>query len=135
MLDQALSFLAGAAALSALGRLREHRTAPAGLPDLLPWAFLVAERPTIVVTKDGSFLTGWTYRGPDTSSATGEELVALSDRINRALLPLGDGWMVHADALRTPAAGYAPEGAFPDPVTRLLDEESLSHLLEAVGTP
>jgi len=57
------------------------------------------------------------------SAATPEELAHLSERINRALLPLGDGWMVHADALRTPAAGYAPEGAFPDPVTRLLDEE------------
>jgi type IV secretion/conjugal transfer VirB4 family ATPase len=123
MLDSALFFAAGAAALSGLARLREHRTAPAGLSDLLPWAFLVAERPAIVVTKDGSFLTGWTYRGPDTSSATHEELAHLAERINRALLPLGDGWMVHADALRTPAAGYAPEGAFPDPVTRLLDEE------------
>jgi type IV secretion system protein VirB4 len=123
MLDSALFFAAGAAALAGLARLREHRTAPAGLPDLLPWAFLVAERPAIVVTKDGSFLSGWAYRGPDTSSATPEELAHLSERINRALLPLGDGWMVHADALRTPAAGYAPEGAFPDPVTRLLDEE------------
>src|SRR6185369_13429207 len=112
-----LSFLAGAAAVSLLARLREHRTDPAGLPDLLPWAFLLSDQPATVVTKDGSFLTGWTYRGPDTASATDEELEQLSLRMNRAFLPLGDGWMVHADALRTPAAGYAPEGFFADPVT------------------
>jgi type IV secretion system protein TrbE len=126
MLDFALSFLAGAGSLALLNRLREHRTEPAGLSDLLAYAFLIDDSPSTILTKDGSFLTSWIYRGPDTSSATPEELAHLSSRINRALLPLGDGWMLHVDALRSPAAGYPPPGAFPDPLTRLLDEERRS---------
>ena len=31
--------------------------------------------------------------------------------------------MFHIDFKRRPALGYAPVGAFPDPVTHLLDEE------------
>ena len=33
--------------------LREFRARPAGLADLLPWAFLVA--PGVILNKDGSF--------------------------------------------------------------------------------
>src|SRR5260370_3624528 len=47
---------------------------------------------------------------------------ALSRRLNSALR-LGGGWMVTCDAVRACAPGYADEGAFPDPVTRLIDDE------------
>jgi type IV secretion system protein VirB4 len=75
--------------------------------------------------KDGSFLAGWRYRGPDTSAATDEELNLLSRRINDALLPMADGWMLHIDAVRRPAKEYAAEipGGFPDTITRIIDEE------------
>ena len=43
--------------------LREHKARPQGLADLLNWAALVGEG--IVVNKDGSFLAGWSYTGPD----------------------------------------------------------------------
>jgi type IV secretion system protein VirB4 len=43
--------------------------------------------------------------------------------VSQALLPLGNGWMLHFDAMRRAAPGYAPAGAFPDPVTAKLDEE------------
>jgi len=101
--------------------LPEHRTKPTGLADLLNWVALVA--PGVVLQKDGSFLAGFSYRGPDVDSATDEELVALAEHLNRSFLPLDDGWMLHVDALRHPAAGYPGVGAFPDPVTALLDEE------------
>jgi type IV secretion/conjugal transfer VirB4 family ATPase len=116
-----LGWLGGALSLALLGRLREHRTEPAGLCDWLLWAYLAAEG--VVLGKDGSLLTGWTYRGPDTSSATAEDLNLLSAHVSKALLPLGNGWMVHFDAVRHAAPGYAPHGAFPDPVTFLIDEE------------
>ena len=44
--------------------------------------------------------------------------------------------MLHVNAVRRPAPGYAPPGAFPDPVTALIDEErresyeTSSHRLE-----
>ncbi|HVT14701.1 MAG TPA: transporter [Thermoanaerobaculia bacterium] len=115
------AFFAGAGALAGLERLREHRRQPRGLCDLLGWLHLVA--PGTILQKNGSFLTAWSYRGPDFAAATAEELAALASGLNEALLPYGDGWMFHVDFVRRPAQGYAPPGAFPDPVTRWLDEE------------
>lgn len=99
--------------------LKEFRTRAYGLPDLLPWAALVDDG--VVLTKAGGFLAGWSYRGPDLDSATPGELAAMAARINAAFA-LGDGWILHCDALRTPAPGYAPPGAFPDRTTRLIDD-------------
>jgi type IV secretion/conjugal transfer VirB4 family ATPase len=116
-----LGWMGGALSWALLGRLREHRRQPAGLCDWLLWAYLVDEG--VVLGKDGSLLAGWSYRGPDPSSATAEDLDALSRHVSQAMLPLGNGWMVHWNAVRHAAPGYAPQGAFPDPVTALLDEE------------
>lgn len=99
-------------------RMKEFRSTAMGLPDLLPWGFLVDDG--IVLTKAGGLLAGWRYQGPDLDSATQAELAAMGSRINAALC-LGDGWVLNCDAIRTPAPGYAPEGAFPDRTTRLID--------------
>lgn len=104
-----------------LGKLREHRRRPRGLADLLGWAFLVGE--TTLLQKDGSFLTAWRYRGPDPTSASPKELDLLSRHMNQALGPLAEGWMLHIDAIRRPAAGYAPDGEFRADVFRLIDKE------------
>jgi len=101
--------------------LREHRRKPQGLADLLNWAALVGDG--VVVNKDGSFLAGWSYTGPDLDAATAEELALLSQHFNQALLPLGDEWLLNADAIRRPSRDYPPPGPFPDPVSELLDEE------------
>ena len=100
---------------------REHRRRTRGVADLLPWAALVDEG--VVLNKDGSFLAGFAFRGPDLDSATGEELAALSHHVHTLLSGLGNGWMLHVDATRAPSPDYPPTGAFPDPVTRLIDEE------------
>jgi hypothetical protein len=116
-----VGWLGGALSWALLGRLREHREEPAGLADWLLWAYLVDEG--VVLGKDGSLLAGWSYRGPDSSAATAEDLGALSAHVSQALLPFGNGWMVHWNAVRHAAPGYAPPGAFPDAVTALIDEE------------
>jgi len=100
---------------------REHRRHPRSLADLLPWGALVSDR--VIVNKDGSLTAGWIYRGPDLDSATHEEMATLSDHLNNALLPLGDGWLLHVDAIRKPSADYPATGAFPDGLTALIDEE------------
>lgn len=100
--------------------LKEFRSTAKGLPDLLHYAALVA--PGVTLCKDGSFLAGWEYRGLDVASSTPEELAMLSERVNAALLQLGSGWMIHVDSIRKTEAEYMPEGAFPDPVSRLIDE-------------
>src|SRR6185295_3073183 len=117
----ALAALVGAGAKSALDALREHRTEPSGLADLLLWGYLVA--PGTILQKDGSLLSAFRFRGPDLSSSTPSELASVARQVNDALLPLTDRWLIHADAIRRPAAGYPPTGAFESPLLRLLDEE------------
>src|SRR5487761_2467085 len=105
--------------------LKEFRTKAYGLPDLLPWAALVDDG--IVLTKNGGYLAGWNYTGPDLDSATGAELAAMATRINAAL-KLGDGWVLHCDAIRTPSQDRPPAGAFPDRTTRLIEDVRRAHL-------
>lgn len=104
-------------------KLADYRTKAKGLPDLLPYAALVA--PGVVLNKDGSFLAAWEVRGQDTASATPEELAYQSAQFNNAIKLLGTGWMLHMDAIRSPHAAYPPRDAshFPDPVTQLIDDE------------
>ena len=101
--------------------LREYRARAFGLPDLLNFAALVDEG--VLLNKDGALLAGWWYAGPDMDAASHEELAILSSHVNAALVRLGNGWMLQADAVRRPAGAYAPPGAFPDPTTALIDEE------------
>ncbi|MDQ6635835.1 MAG: hypothetical protein M3Z10_13875, partial [Gemmatimonadota bacterium] len=119
-----LSFAIGGAASAGLATAvhhgREHRADPAGLADELNWAFLVDEG--TVLLKDGAFLAAFRYRGPDLGSATLAELDALGDQLNDALLPYGDGWMFHVDAIRTPAPPY-PESRFSSAVAAWIDAE------------
>jgi len=120
LLSAALGVAGGAAASRGLVKLREHRTEPAGLSDLLNWGFLVDDG--VLLQKDGSLLAGFRYAGPDMNAATPAELDALSRHVNDALLPFADSWMFHVDATRRLARAY-PADVFPDPVTQLIDEE------------
>src|SRR3989440_2468510 len=97
------------------------RSHPKGLGDLLQYAALVDDG--VCLLKDGAFLAAWSYAGPDMDSASHEELAVLSSQVNSALARLGNGWMLHVDAIRQPSIGYPEIGAFPDPTTRLVDEE------------
>lgn len=111
--------------------LKDFRSKAYGLPDLLPWAGLIDNG--VVIAKSGGFLAGWEYRGPDLDSSTKHELGSMAARINAGLM-LGDGWSLHVDTLRATSPGYAPEGAFPDRTTRLLDDvRRLSHEGQSSG--
>src|SRR5687767_1400133 len=111
--------------------MKLFRTRPRGLPDLLNWAALIDEG--IVLCKDGSLLTGFFYRGQDIDSSTASERNHIAARVNAALSRFGSGWVTWHDAVRLPAAGYpAPDAShFPDPVTRLIDEERRAQFLRA----
>lgn len=119
-----ISFAIGgtvAAGLSVVVRRgREHRMDPPGLADELNWGFLVNEG--TVLLKDGALLAAFRYRGPDLGSATQAELDALGTQLNDALLPYGNGWMFHVDAIRTPAPPY-PESQFASAVAAWIDDE------------
>jgi type IV secretion system protein VirB4 len=100
--------------------VREHRSKALGLADLLLYDSLVDDG--VLLLQDGAFVCGWSFRGPDMASATHAEMGVLSARLNR-ILRLGSGWMVQCDAIRSVAPEYPGSGEFPDPVTRVIDDE------------
>ncbi len=104
-------------------KLKDFRSTAKGLPDLLPYAALIA--PGIVLNKDGSFLAAWGCKGQDTASSTDDELAYVSAQANNALKLLGNGFIVHMDAVRSPHRAYSkPEKShFPDAVSQMLDDE------------
>jgi type IV secretion system protein VirB4 len=112
--------------------LREHRRRATGLPDLLNFAGLVEDG--VLLNKDGSFLAGWWYSGPDMESASHDEMAILASQVNAALVRLGNGWMLQADAIRRPASAYPAPGAFPDAATALIEEERRQQYETGKGT-
>jgi len=100
--------------------LSQFRSKAKGLPDLLPYAFLVDEG--VMLLKSGALLATLRYQGPDLDSADDSELDSLGDQINGALKLLGTSWMIQIDAIRRPATEY-PSSAFPHPVLQLIDTE------------
>jgi type IV secretion system protein VirB4 len=114
-------------------KLKKYRSKDAGLADLLNYAAMVDDG--VIVGKNGSFMASWLYQGEDNASSTDEQREMVSFRINQALSGLGNGWMVHVDAVRRPAPNYTEAGLshFPDPVSAAIDEER-RRLFEGLGT-
>ncbi|NNL88796.1 MAG: hypothetical protein HKP25_06970, partial [Marinicaulis sp.] len=73
--------------------LKEYRNRGVCLADHLPWALLAA--PGVVLNKDGSLQRTARYRGGDLTSATAEELLAKTARINNVLKRFGSGWALY----------------------------------------
>jgi len=113
--------------------LRKHRSKDAGFADLLNYAAMVDDG--VIVGKNGSFMAAWLYQGEDNASSTDEQREMVSFRINQAFSNLGNGWMVHVDAVRRPAPKYPDPSLshFPDPVSLAVDEER-RRLFEQLGT-
>lgn len=101
--------------------LREDRTEVRGVADVLPYGFLVADG--TVLNKDGSLSRGILFRGPDGDGITAEEKTAVSEYIGNAFAKLGDGWGFHVDEVRHASQAYPAEGEFPDPISRVVDQE------------
>jgi type IV secretion system protein VirB4 len=110
--------------------LAEYRKHPVGLADYLPWAGLVA--PGIVLNKDGAFQRSARFRGPDLESATPNELVTASARLNNALRRLGSSWALFVEAQRAVAA-QTPASVFPEALSALVERERRA-AFEATGT-
>ncbi len=113
--------------------LKKHRSKEAGFADLLNYAAMVDDG--IIVGKNGSFMAAWLYEGEDNASSTETQRELVSFRLNQALSGMGNGWMIHVDAVRRPAPSYSARSAshFPDPLTEAVDEER-RRLFEGLGT-
>lgn len=101
-------------------KIAEYRDRADRLSDHLPWAAMVSDG--IILNKDGSFQRSFGFRGPDLESATEAELIAATARMNNLLKRFGSGWALFIEAARVEALGY-PDDRFPDPVSRLVDQE------------
>jgi type IV secretion system protein TrbE len=104
-------------------QLKRHRSQEQGVCDLLNYAAVVSDG--VVIGKNGALMAGWEYSGEDSASTTDIQKDVVSVRLNQALARLGNGWMLHVDAIRRPVDVYSPRGLshFPDPVTASIDEE------------
>jgi len=113
--------------------LKRFRSKKAGFSDLINYAAMVDDG--IIVGKNGSFMAAWIYSGEDSASNTGKQREMVSFRINQALSKLGNGWMIHVDAVRQHAPDYPNRelSSFPDPITEGIEEER-RRLFEKLGT-
>lgn len=114
-------------------KLSKHRSTDASVADLLNYAAVVDDG--VIVGKNGSFMAAWTYKAEDSASSTDQQRESISFRINQALSKLGNGWMIHVDAIRKPAQAYSQAGLskFPDVITLAIDEER-RQLFEVLNT-
>lgn len=91
--------------------LKKHRAKDEAFADLLNYAAVVDDG--VIVCKNGSFMASFFYKGADNASATDQERELVSFRINKAIGKLGNGWMMHVDAMRNPAPSYSDRNASP----------------------
>lgn len=80
-------------------------------------------------------MAAWLYQGDDNANATTEQRDSVSYRIIQALTGLGNGWMIHVDAIRRDVPNYSARNVshFPDRITAAIDEERRSYF-ERLGT-
>ena len=104
-------------------KLKAYQNQQAGLADLLNFAAVVDDG--VIVGKNGALMAAWLYAGEDKQSMSNENLEMVSFRINQILSGLGNGWMLHVDAIRHEVPHYsAPEQSFfPDRASSQVDEE------------
>jgi type IV secretion/conjugal transfer VirB4 family ATPase len=100
--------------------LREYREPTNRLPDLLPWAALVA--PGTVLQKAGILQKTIAFRGPDLASSSRSELTGAVARLNNALKRLDGGWSLFVEAQRFQANRY-PSATWPCPAAWIVDVE------------
>jgi type IV secretion system protein TrbE len=119
--------------LDAEPKINHYRPHGQGVADLLNYAAVVDDG--VIVCKNGAFMAAWVFQGDDTASSTDEQREVASARVNQALARLGNGWMLHVDAVRRPASEYAApsQSHFPDDVSRAMDEER-RRLFQSLGT-
>lgn len=128
-----LSLFSHIRSITSSTKLKKYRSKDKGLADLLNYACVIDDG--IILNKNGSLMAGWIYRGKDLTSSTPDEREEVSSRINKALVGLGNGWMLHIDAARQASPKYTKpnENHFKNDITKAIDEER-RQLFESIGT-
>jgi len=82
----------------------------------------MADENGIIHNKDNSLQLTFTYRPPDLESATQDELVINTARLNNILKRLGTGWVVFMEAQRRKSDSYI-SARFPHAITNVMEQE------------
>ncbi len=83
---------------------------------------VVNKQPEIMKLKNGSYMIGFYYQGPDLESASVAEVEHLSKMFNNAIKRLDENWMIYQVICRSLSSEY-PTGYFDEPTNRLIDAE------------
>lgn len=104
-------------------KLKQFRSKEPAVCDLLNFAAVIDDG--VVIGKNGTLIAGWEYTAADNGSATDTQRDVMSALINKALVRLGSGWMIHVDATRYPVNPYKDQAPanFPDPVSLAMEDE------------
>ncbi|MGC0153564.1 hypothetical protein ACPRNU_13965 [Chromobacterium vaccinii] len=104
-----------------------------GLPDLLRFDRVIDDGVTL--GKGGELFCTYEYKGLDPESAGPHALRRAAERMNNALRRCETGWAVHVTQCRERAISYPPAAimAFPDPVTRAIEQERRNHFVGVNG--
>lgn len=100
---------------------REFATKARGYGDLLRYERLVSQG--VVLGKGGELMSSFRYRGQDLQCASAAEREQIALRVNTAVKRLGTGWMWHSTSSREESGQYPADGAFPDSVSRAIENE------------
>lgn len=103
---------------------KEYREKRLGLPDLLRYDSCIS--PGVILGKGGELISTYRFRGPDMQCASQGDINYLRSRVNEMAVKLGNGWMIHSTTLRTESVVYEDSGAFPDTVTRAIEDERVA---------
>lgn len=89
---------------------------------MMPFGRIIND-PAIVLNKDGSLQTTFSYRGPDLESSIKEQLGIITAQLSGAFQRLGTGWGFYFEAQRVASTSYPTDVYFPDELTKRLDEQ------------
>lgn len=89
----------------------------------MPWARIITTPNAIVLNKDGSMQTTFTYRGPDLDSTILEQLSIITQQLNSVFMSLDTGWVIYLEAQRVPSTNYPTDAQFPDAISKIMDDE------------
>lgn len=77
----------------------------------------------VVLNKNGSMQTTWSYCGPDLGATVPAELAIITQQLNNVLMTVNTGFVFYFEASRHMSDNYKTTDNFPDPLSAAIDEE------------
>lgn len=100
---------------------KEYNERQERLSYFLPWAYPLEE--SIIINKNGSLQSTFSFRGDDLDSSTVEELISNVQRLNNGLKRLGGNWTLHTEARRSKSKKYVSKKGIKDIPTFIIELE------------